>query len=69
MPPPDVDDVCLEECLKAVYKQRDAFHIFLLPQWTWVGVVVFNNEKLGFVVLTFQEKWDKLKSICNKWLI
>ncbi len=35
----------------------------------WAGVVVFNDEKLGLVVLTSQEKWDKLKSICNKWLM
>ena len=34
----------------------------------WAGVVVFNDEKLGLVVLTSQEKWDRLKSICNKWL-
>ena len=31
-PPPVVADVCLEECLKAVHKRRDAFHIFLLPR-------------------------------------
>ena len=30
--PPVVADVCLEECLKAVHKRRDAFHVFLLPR-------------------------------------
>ena len=35
----------------------------------WAGVVVFNDEKLGLVVLTSQEKWDRLKSICSKWLM
>ena len=25
----------------------------------WAGVVVFNDEKLGLVVLTSQEKWDR----------
>ena len=35
----------------------------------WAGVVVFNDEELGLVVLTSQEKWDRLKSICSKWLM
>ena len=29
----------------------------------WAGVVVFNDEKLGLVVLTSQEKWGRLKFI------
>ena len=24
--------VCLEECLKAIHKRRDAFHIFVIPR-------------------------------------
>ena len=32
LPPPVVADVCLEECLKAVHKRRDAFHVFVLPR-------------------------------------
>ena len=34
----------------------------------WAGAVVFNDEELGLVVLTSQEKWDRLKTICKKWL-
>ena len=34
----------------------------------WAGAVVFNDEKLGLVVLTSQDKWDRLKAICTKWL-
>ena len=30
--PPVVVDVCLEECLKAVHKQRDAYHVFVIPR-------------------------------------
>ena len=31
-PPPVLADVCLEECLQAVHKRRDAFHIFVIPR-------------------------------------
>ena len=31
-PPPVLADVALEECLKAVHKRSDAFHIFLIPR-------------------------------------
>jgi hypothetical protein len=31
-PPPVIADVALEECLKAVHKRTDAFHIFLIPR-------------------------------------
>jgi hypothetical protein len=34
-PPPVIADVALEECLKAVHKRTDAFHIFLIPR-PWV---------------------------------
>ena len=27
-----------------------------------------NNPALGIVVLTSQDKWDKAKAICTKWL-
>ena len=33
----------------------------------WAGTVVFNDEVLGIAVLTSQEKWDRLKTICAKW--
>ena len=33
----------------------------------WAGAVVFNDEKLGIVVLTSQEKWHRLELICAKW--
>jgi len=33
----------------------------------WAGAVVFNDEAQGIVVLTSQEKWDRLKAICQKW--
>lgn len=33
----------------------------------WAGVVVFTEEG-GVVLLTSQEKWDRLKAICTKWL-
>ena len=32
VPPPIVADAALEECLKAVHKRRDAYHIFLIPR-------------------------------------
>jgi hypothetical protein len=31
-PPPVIADVALEECLKAIHKCPDAFHIFLVPR-------------------------------------
>ena len=31
-PPPVIADVALEECMKAVHKRTDAFHIFLIPR-------------------------------------
>jgi hypothetical protein len=31
-PPPVIADVALEECLKAIHKRSDAFHIFLVPR-------------------------------------
>ena len=31
-PPPVIADVALEECLKAVHKRRDAYHIFAVPR-------------------------------------
>ena len=31
--------------------------------------MVFVDKELGIVVLTSQEKWDRLKLICKKWLI
>ena len=34
----------------------------------WAGVVVHNDPVLGIVVLTSQDKWDKAKAICTKWL-
>ena len=33
----------------------------------WAGAVVFNDEDEGVSVLTSQEKWDKLKRICQHW--
>ena len=34
----------------------------------WAGAVVFVDKELGIVVLTSQEKWNRLKLICKKWL-
>ena len=34
----------------------------------WAGVVVYNDPDDGVVVLTSQEKWDRLKEICRSWL-
>ncbi len=34
---------------------------------TWAGVSVFNKENVGVVILTSQEKWDRLKSVCWHW--
>ncbi len=34
----------------------------------WAGTNVCIKEELGVVVLTSQEKWDQLKSICSFWL-
>jgi hypothetical protein len=31
-PPPVIADVALEECLKAVHKRTDCFHIFVIPR-------------------------------------
>ncbi len=30
-PPPVIADVALKECMKAIHKRTDAFHIFLIP--------------------------------------
>ncbi len=34
----------------------------------WAGTSVCIDNDLGVVVLTSQEKWDRLKSICKFWL-
>ncbi len=34
----------------------------------WARVVVFIDSVLGVVVLISQEKWDRLKAICEYWL-
>ena len=34
----------------------------------WAGAVVHVNPTRGVLVLTSQEKWDKMKSICRHWL-
>ena len=39
----------------------------MLPR-AWAGAVVFVDKELGIIVLTSQEKWDRLKQICKKWL-
>jgi hypothetical protein len=31
-PPPIIADVALEECLKSVHKQTNAYHVFLIPR-------------------------------------
>ncbi len=31
-PPPIIADVALEECLKAIHKRTDAYHVFLIPR-------------------------------------
>ncbi len=31
-PPPIIADVALEECLKSIHKQTDAYHVFLIPR-------------------------------------
>jgi hypothetical protein len=33
----------------------------------WAGASVFNEENVGVVMLTSQEKWDRLKEICQHW--
>ncbi len=32
MPPPIIADVALEECLKAMHKHTDVYHVFLIPR-------------------------------------
>ena len=34
----------------------------------WAGSNVCIDEEAGVMVLTLQEKWDRLKSICAHWL-
>ena len=34
----------------------------------WAGGVVINDEEKGLVVLTSQDKWDKMKMIIDYWL-
>jgi hypothetical protein len=38
-------------------------------QWlgAWAGVNVCVEEERGVVVLTSQEKWDRMKAICEHW--
>jgi hypothetical protein len=33
----------------------------------WAGACVFNEEDIGIVTLTSQEKWDRVKSCCQHW--
>lgn len=34
----------------------------------WAGGVIINDEKEGLLLLTSQDKWDKMKSIIQHWL-
>lgn len=34
----------------------------------WAGSVVHIDSERGVLVLTSQDKWDKLKKICRYWL-
>jgi hypothetical protein len=34
---------------------------------TWAGAPLFNEAEFGAMVLTSQEKWDRLKAICQHW--
>ena len=34
----------------------------------WAGAVVHIDEEHGVMVLTSQEKWDRMKAICKYWL-
>ena len=34
----------------------------------WAGAVVHVEPTRGVLVLTSQEKWDRMKNICNHWL-
>ncbi len=36
--------------------------------WAWAGACVVVREELGVVVLTSQEKWDRMKELCRHWL-
>ncbi len=33
----------------------------------WAGACVFNEEDVGIVTLTSQEKWDRMKECCRHW--
>jgi hypothetical protein len=34
----------------------------------WAEANICMEKDVGVILLTFQEKWDQLKSICRKWL-
>jgi hypothetical protein len=34
----------------------------------WAGAVVHVDEEKGVMILTSQEKWDRMKEICRHWL-
>ena len=47
--PPVDADMCLEECLKAVHKRRDAFRVILLPR---LFTPAWSRLFLNFVTLS-----------------
>ncbi len=49
-PPPIIADITLEECMKSVHKQMDAYHLFLIPRlYTPCGFACSTS----FVTLSF----------------
>jgi hypothetical protein len=62
-PPPVIADVALEECMKAIHKRTDAYHVVLTPHLCsplWLQMLC----KLSDVVLKFLTGYDIGPLIC-----
>jgi hypothetical protein len=57
--PPVIADVALEECMKAIHKRTDAFHIFLIPQLyspSWL-CMLYKLSNFVFVIPPGSRHW------------
>jgi len=60
-PPPVIADVALEECMKAVHKRTDAFHIFLIPRLyspAWLRIL-YKLSDFTFAIPPCSQHWPR----------
>ena len=60
-PPPVIADVALEECMKAIHKRTDTFHIFLIPRLyslSWL-CMLYKLSDFVFAIPPGSQHWPR----------